>query len=148
MRDSNQPAGEVRTIQLPSGREVQIAYIDGVAALIADQPLTAVEIESELDEAVAELLNCGACGYDLVQPVEWDGYGDSHWKIELRCPNCESRCTTIVEDDVAEACDQAHQHGADQLEATMRELAADNDEQQIKRFSEALQQNHLLPEDF
>ncbi len=148
MRDSNQPASEVRTIQLPSGREVQIAYVDGVAASIADQPLKAVEIESELDEAVAELLNCGACGCDLVQPVEWDGYGDSHWKIELRCPNCESRCTTIVEDDVAEACDQAHQHGADQLEATMRATAADNDEQQIKRFSEALQQNHLLPEDF
>ena len=148
MRDSDTPKTEVRSVTLPSGRRVEISYLDGEAVSLADQGLEIVEIESDLQESVNQLLNCGECGCDTVQPVEWDGYGPRHWKIELRCPNCEARCTTVVEDDVAELCDRAHQRGADALELTLTQLTAENAERDIERLRFALENNHLLPEDF
>jgi len=148
MRDSQTPRSEIRSITLPSGRQVEIIYLDGEAVSIADQGLVVSEIEANLQESVNELLNCGECGCDTVQPVEWDGYGPRHWKIELRCPNCEARCTTIVEDDVAELCDRAHQRGVDALELTLTEVADANSERDIERLRFALENNHLLPEDF
>ena len=148
MRDSDTPKTEVRSVTLPSGRRVEISYLDGEAVSLADQGLEIVEIESDLQESVNQLLNCGECGCDTVQPVEWDGYGPRHWKIELRCPNCEARCTTVVEDDVAELCDRAHQRGADELEMALTALATENAERDNEPLSFALANNHLLPEDF
>jgi len=148
MRDSDTPKTEVRSVTLPSGRRVEISYLDGEAVSLADQGLEIVEIESDLQESVNQLLNCGECGCGTVQPVEWDGYGPRHWKIELRCPNCEARCTTVVEDDVAELCDRAHQLGADELELALTALASENAERDIERLGFALANNHLLPEDF
>ena len=148
MRDSEQPNSEIRTVRLPSGRQVEISYLDGAAVSLSEQGSAINEIEAELQESVDALLNCGECGCDTVQPVEWDGYGPSHWKIELRCPNCEARCTTIVEDDVAEGCDRAHQRGADALELTLTKLAEENAERDVQRLRFALSNNHLLPEDF
>ena len=148
MRDSQTPRSEIRSITLPSGRQVEIIYLDGEAVSIADQGLVVSEIEANLQESVNELLNCGECGCDTVQPVEWDGYGPRHWKIELRCPNCEARCTTIVEDDVAELCDRAHQRGVDALELTLTKVADANSERDIEQLRFALENNHLLPEDF
>ena len=148
MRDSQTPRSEIRSITLPSGRQVEISYLDGEAVSIADQGLVVSEIEANLQESVNELLNCGECGCNTVQPVEWDGYGPRHWKIELRCPNCEARCTTIVEDDVAELCDRAHQRGVDALELTLAKVAGANSERDIEQLRFALENNHLLPEDF
>lgn len=148
MRDSDTPNSEVRSITLPSGRQVEISYLNGEAVSLADQGLEIVEVEADLQETVAQLLSCGECGCDTVQPVEWDGYGPRHWKIELRCPNCEARCTTIVEDDVAELCDRAHQRGADALELALTKLSDENGKRDIERLRFALQNNHLLPEDF
>ena len=148
MQDSNTPKSEIRSITLPSGRRVEISYLDGEAVSLADQGLEIVEIEADIQESVNQLLNCGECGCGTVQPVEWDGYGPRHWKIELRCPNCEARCTTVVEDDVAELCDRAHQRGADELELTLTKLATENGESDVERLIFALANNHLLPEDF
>ncbi|MDP4603927.1 MAG: hypothetical protein NWQ82_03995 [Solirubrobacteraceae bacterium] len=148
MRDSDTPNSEVRSITLPSGRQVEISYLDGEAVALADQGLEIIEVEADLQESVDQLLNCGECGCDTVQPVEWDGYGPRHWRIELRCPNCEARCTTIVEDDVAELCDRAHQRGADELELALTKLAEENGKRDIERLRAALEKNHLLPEDF
>ncbi|GEM_PF-914811 len=148
MRDADTPKSEVRSITLPSGRQVEVSYLDGEAVSLADHGLEIVEIETELQESVDELLNCGRCGCDTVQPVEWSGYGPRHWKIELRCPNCEARCTTIVENDVAELCDRAHQRGADALELTLAQLGEEKGKSDVERLREALENNHLLPEDF
>ena len=148
MRDYQAPKSEVRSILLPSGRQVEISYLDGEAVSLADQGLAISEIEAGLEESVNELLSCGECGCDAVQPVEWDGYGPRHWKIELRCPNCEARCTPVVEDDVAELCDRAHQRGADELEMTLVKLTAENAERDIERLRSALANDHILPEDF
>ena len=74
MRDSQTPRSEIRSITLPSGRQVEISYLDGEAVSIADQGLVVSEIEAGLQESVNELLNCGECGCDTVQPVEWDGF--------------------------------------------------------------------------
>lgn len=148
MRDSDTPNSEVRSITLPSGRQVEISYLNGEAVLLADQGLEIVEVEADLQETVDQLLNCGDCGCDTVQPVEWDGYGPRHWKIELRCPNCEARCTTIVEDDIAELCDRAHQRGADALELALTKLSEESGKRDIERLRIALENNHLLPEDF
>jgi len=144
----NCPDSEVRTIQLPSGRRVEVGYLDGAVVSVDECSPALSELEAQLEEIVSELLHCGACGCTMVQPVEWDGFGSRHWRIELRCPNCESRCTTIVEDDVAELCDRVHQRGVDQIERQMKILASINAEQQLSRLRFALDEGLLLPEDF
>jgi hypothetical protein len=144
----NYPANEVRTIQLPSGRRVDVGYLDDTVVSIDERSPAFVGLEAEIEETVSELLHCGACDCTMVQPVEWDGFGPRHWRIELRCPNCESRCTTIVEDDVAEMCDRVHQRGAAELECELKRLAGQNAERQLRQLRFALENDLLLPEDF
>lgn len=148
MHDSNTHNHDVHTILLPSGRRIEIGYLGDEAIALGSEALSINELQAELEESVDALLNCGACDCEMVQPVAWDGFGSRHWKIELRCPNCESRCTTIVEDDVAELCDLAHQRGADALEEQLRAVASSNAEQSIRELREALASDLLLPEDF
>lgn len=148
MRNSDKPKSEIRTIRLPSGRQVEVGYLDDEAVSLADSGPAVTELHADLQATVHELMHCGKCGCQTVQPVEWDGYGPRHWRIELRCPNCESRCTTIVEDEIAELCDRVHQRGVDELELTLKGLADENAESEIQRLRFALQNNHLLPQDF
>ena len=53
-------------------------------------PLVLAEIE-EFDETTCdpELCCCGSCGQMLVQPIDWSLIGRSHWRVSMRCPNCE-----------------------------------------------------------
>ena len=69
----NYPANEVRTIQLPSGRRVDVGYLDDTVVSIDERSPAFVGLEAEIEETVSELLHCGACDCTMVQPVEWDG---------------------------------------------------------------------------
>ena len=65
-----------------------------------------------------ELHVCGECSSDLVFPVEWDEAGATHWEVTLRCPNCEWAGTGIFEQEL------------------------------VERFTTALAEDHIVPEDF
>ena len=71
-----------------------------------------------------------------------------HWEVSLRCPNCEWRGTGIFTQDAVEQFDEELDRGTDALSRDLRRLSHANMQDEIERFSSALDADHILPDDF
>lgn len=120
----------VRTVKLPSGRTIEVISFDDCAA------------------AQRELHRCPECAGDLVYPIAWEQSDDKHWKVSLRCPNCEWALTDLFEDSVIQDFDEMLDRGTESLVEDLRQLARANMEADVERFAGALAAGHVLPEDF
>lgn len=143
---------ELSSISLPSGLRIEILYVDGEPFAMNEEPgtrdETAARSDAEMLEALDNLTICGSCDSPLVQPVNWAGHGADAWRVELRCPECEERGTTLIEDGLAEQLTLFHERARALVELSMIRLASDNAEQEIERFARALQRDLIVPEDF
>jgi hypothetical protein len=140
---------ELSSIVLPSGRRLEILYVDGEPFAMNEEPETrATQADAEMLEALDDLTLCGSCESPLVQPVGWEGHGTETWRLELRCPECEERATTVIEDGLAEQLTLFHERARALIEISMIRLASDNAEREIERFARALEQELIVPEDF
>ena len=137
----------VRQVLLPSGRTIEIVYLDGQASAIA-APRDSGQSEAGLAEIARDLMTCGGCDCEFVQPVDWDEAGTRHWRVTLRCPNCEQAGTVVVEDEVVDHYDLELERGAAELARTLHAIVEENIESEAIRLREALDGGHLLPEDF
>lgn len=97
---------------------------------------------------VVELHLCPECGSGLVQPFDWMQTDESHWRVSLRCPECEWRSVGLFEQAVLDRFDQVLDAGTDALHADLRELERVNMEAELQRFHSALGEDLILPEDF
>ena len=144
---------ELSSIVLPSGRRLEITYVNGEPFAMNDRgdasgdPLPPAADTSMLD-ALDELTLCESCRSPLVQPTGWESDGPEAWRLELRCPECERRATTVIEDGLAEQLTLFHERARALVELSMVRLASDNAECEIERFARALEQDLILPEDF
>lgn len=120
----------VRTVQLPSGRTIEVISFDDCSA------------------AQRELHRCPECAGDLVYPIAWEQSGDKHWEVSLRCPNCEWAVTDLFEDSVIQDFDEILDRGTESLVEDLRQLSRANMEEDVERFAGALAAGHVLPEDF
>ena len=128
----------VRRVVLPSGKTIEVVYFgDETAAAARRAP-----------EPVEDLHLCGTCDSELVYPVDWEEAGDSHWEVTLRCPNCEWTGTGVFEQDVVERFDEELDRGTEALVRDLKRLMQANMEAEIERFVTALQNGHIVPEDF
>ncbi|MFM9023537.1 MAG: hypothetical protein ACKOK7_07360 [Solirubrobacterales bacterium] len=143
---------ELSSIVLPSGRRLEILYVDGEPfAMNEDSPVPeggAPAVDTLMLDALDDLTLCGSCDSPLVQPTGWESHGAEAWQIELRCPECEQRATTVIEDGLAEQLTLFHERARALVELSMVRLASDNAELEIERFARALEQDLILPEDF
>ncbi len=142
---------ELSSIVLPSGRRLEILYVDGEPFAMSDDDGStegAAAVDTSMLDALDDLTLCGSCGSPLVQPVGWESHGAKAWQLELRCPECEQRATAVVEDDLAEQLTLFHERARALVELSMVRLASDNAEREIERFARALEQDLILPEDF
>ena len=151
---------ELSSIVLPSGRRIEIFYVDGEPFAMnehgreapGEQPAVAAgngpEGETAMLEALDDLTLCGSCGSALVQPVEWQERSDHAWQVELRCPECELRAVTLIEEALAEQLTLFHDRARALVELSMIRLASENAEREIERFARALATDLILPEDF
>lgn len=152
---------ELSSIVLPSGRRIEILYVDGEPFAMSEdgrESSDAHEFEpacpeapvadTTLLEALDDLTLCGSCGSTLVQPTAWQEHGPETWQVELRCPECEERATTVIEDEVAEQLDLFHERARAVIEISMIRLASENAEGEAERFAHALEHDLILPEDF
>jgi hypothetical protein len=141
---------QIRQVTLPSGRTIEIVYLDEAAEL--EPALRPLGPESEREAALAEIAEdltvCGSCGCPFVQPVDWDEVGRHHWRLELRCPNCEGIGTVVVEDEVVDHYDIELERGAAALARELHALVEANIEEEVARLGAALDSGLLLPEDF
>jgi hypothetical protein len=128
----------VRRVVLPSGKTIEVVYF-GDATDAAPRHTA---------EPVDDLHVCGACESELVYPVDWEEASDTHWEVTLRCPNCEWSGTGVFEQDIVERFDEQLDRGTEALVRDLKRLMQANMEDEIERFVSALQDGHIVPEDF
>jgi hypothetical protein len=139
------PRHYVRRVVLPSGKTIEVVYFDDQQAETA--PVAAAPAPQH-DESVNDLHVCGGCASTLVYPTEWEEAGQTHWEVTLRCPNCEWAGTGIFEQDLVERFDEELDRGTEALVRDLKRLAHANMEDEIERFTIALAEDHIVPEDF
>ena len=134
-----QPESEnkVRHVVLPSGRTIEVVYF-------AER----TEAHGRPADEQVDLHLCGTCGSELVYPVDWEEEGSTHWRVVLRCPNCEWTGTGVFEQEFVERFDLELDHGTEVLVSDLQHLTRANMEEDVERFITALHGDHILPTDF
>ena len=141
---------------LPSGKTIEVVFFEDRAPAptpAAEAPRTPpappTEVPAtEVPPPAQDLHLCGSCGADLVYPVDWEEAGASHWEVTLRCPNCEWSGTGVFDQAAVERFDDELDRGTEALVRDLKRLMHANMEADIERFVEALEQDHIAPEDF
>jgi hypothetical protein len=144
------PRHYVRRVVLPSGKTIEVVYFEDHQVADSTAPIAAGVggPETSHDDAVSDLHVCGSCASNLVYPTEWEEAGATHWEVTLRCPNCEWAGTGIFEQDLVERFDEELDRGTEALVRDLKRLAHANMEDEIERFTTALTEDHIVPEDF
>jgi hypothetical protein len=107
------------------------------------------EIE-EFDETTCdpELCCCGSCGSMLVQPIDWSLIGRSHWRVVLRCPNCEWSGTGVFGQEAVDRFDRELDRGTRKLQSTLTRVSRACMEAEVEAFAAALESDLIVPFDF
>ena len=98
--------------------------------------------------AGADLHVCPFCASHLVYPVDWLPEGTCHWRVLLRCPECEWTETGIYEQAALDRFDSILDAGTDALLEDLRRLQRSNMEGEVQRFAGALGAGLITPDDF
>ena len=138
------PRHYVRRVVLPSGKTIEVVYFEDQQT---GQPAAAMPAKGH-EETVQDLHICGSCHSNLVYPTEWEEAGATHWEVTLRCPNCEWSGTGIFEQELVERFDEELDRGTEALVRDLKRLSHANMEDEIERFTSALDADHIVPEDF
>jgi len=131
----------VRRVVLPSGRAIEVVYFENQPA---ETPQPAVRRAHER----VELHVCPECDKALVYPVEWEEASQTHWEVQLRCPNCEWLSVGLFDQETVDRFDEQLDHGTEALVRDLRRLTRANMEEEVERFSSALASDAIWPMDF
>lgn len=96
----------------------------------------------------AQLHICFHCSGELVYPLDWSEEGPRHWRIVLRCPECESRREGVFEQAVVEKLDDELDRGSSALLGDLRRMTHANMSEEIEFFVRALDADLIMPSDF
>jgi hypothetical protein len=104
----------------------------------------------EANPAVApgQLHICFHCAGELVYPLDWSEEGPRHWRIVLRCPECESRREGVFDQAAVERLDDELDRGSSALLGDLRRMTHANMSEEIEFFTRALEADLILPSDF
>ena len=133
----------VKRVTLPSGKTIEVVYF-GSARVEAD-PAGGGAATSPTHQ---DLHVCLECSSELVYPIEWDEAGNEHWRVSLRCPNCEWTVTGVFSQEAVDVFDEVLDEGTEQVVSDLKQLMHANMSEEIERFVAALEAEALLPEDF
>ncbi|HLH14283.1 MAG TPA: hypothetical protein VKV16_05795 [Solirubrobacteraceae bacterium] len=98
--------------------------------------------------APAQLHVCFHCAGELVYPLDWSEEGPRHWRIVLRCPECESRREGVFDQAAVERLDDELDRGSSALLGDLRRMTHANMSEEIEFFARALDADLILPSDF
>src|SRR5471032_496146 len=94
------------------------------------------------------LWRCGGCDCPFVQPLDWDLVGRSHWRVTLRCPNCEWIGTCVFSQEAVDRFDRELDRGMRKLQSTLARVSRACMEADIESFAQALESDLIVPFDF
>jgi len=103
---------------------------------------------SEVNGSPGQLHICFHCAGELVYPLDWSEEGPRHWRIVLRCPECESRREGVFDQGVVERLDDELDRGSSALLGDLRRMTHANMSEEIEFFARALDADLILPSDF
>jgi hypothetical protein len=95
-----------------------------------------------------ELHVCFHCAGELVYPLDWSEEGLRHWRIVLRCPECESRREGVFEQGSVEMLDDELDRASSALLGDLRRMTHANMSEEAEFFIRALQADLIVPSDF
>jgi hypothetical protein len=96
----------------------------------------------------AQLHICFHCAGELVYPLDWSEEGPRHWRIVLRCPECESRREGVFDQTAVERLDDELDRGSSALLGDLRRMTHANMSEEIEFFIRALDAELIMPSDF
>ncbi|HEV2922571.1 MAG TPA: hypothetical protein VGW98_00920 [Solirubrobacteraceae bacterium] len=91
---------------------------------------------------------CFHCAGELAYPLDWCEEGPRHWRIVLRCPDCESLREGVFEQSAVESLDDELDRGAGALLADLKRITHANMTDEIDFFVRALAADLIVPSDF
>ena len=95
-----------------------------------------------------ELHVCFNCSGELVYPLDWAEEGPRHWRIVLRCPECEALREGVFEQAVVEQLDDELDRGSAALLSDLKRITHANMTDEIEFFVRALGADLIVPSDF
>lgn len=119
----------------------------------ADQHLESLLIATQRGRRAAgeretALHVCPECGSDFVYPLDWSQANDSHWTVDLRCPECEWQGSGVYDQEILDRFDVELDAGTAAVIDDLTDLTRANMEDEVERFVAALRGDLILPEDF
>ncbi len=137
---SRRPPQVVSTVDLPSGKVLEVVKPDG------GQPYT--RIKTAPADQDRDLCICEACSSELVEPVDWEAAGPERWRVALSCPNCDHWTKGVFSQECVDRFDERLDEGTAVLLSELKRLRHDNMVDDVQRFIAALNLGAILPEDF
>jgi len=133
--DVNRNKRRGRELELPAPADADLRYVE--------------EVEG-YDETTTdpELCRCGSCDSTLVQPIDWSLIGRTHWRVVLRCPNCEWSGTGVFGQEAVDRFDRELDRGTRKLQSTLTRVSRACMEAEIEAFASALENDLIVPFDF
>jgi hypothetical protein len=158
MHPENDPKVTQRP-QPPSAEQLDVFYGGSAAAPDATRtPVPEVARTSELQDAQSPAPDTGGtaiplhvcfhCSGELAYPLDWSEEGPRHWRILLRCPECESRREGVFEQTAVERLDDELDRGSSALLGDLRRMTHANMSEEIQFFVRALEADLITPSDF
>ena len=136
----------VKRVVLPSGKTIEVVYFDGEAVI--DEHGAIAPAAPAPGQVQYELHICRECSSELVYPIEWEEAGAEHWRVALRCPNCEWTAAGVFPQDLVDLFDERLDQGTEQVVGDLKRLMHANMSEEIDRFVAALDADAIVPEDF
>jgi hypothetical protein len=91
---------------------------------------------------------CCLCHADCVVPVTWDEEDDLHWRMLLRCAECETYRRVVVGNDVARRYEVDLQRGMDEIAATLERSERSRMIEEVGTLIQALRRDLIDAADF
>ena len=99
-------------------------------------------------DAERQLHICNGCESDLVQLIDWGEPKNGFWELVLKCPECDQVDEGFYGRKEVQALEEKLDAGLTEVLYDLRQLYLSNMEEWIGSFTEALQIDLILPEDF
>jgi hypothetical protein len=98
--------------------------------------------------APEQLHVCFHCAGELAYPLDWAEAGPRHWRVILRCPECESRREGVFEQSLVERLDDELDRAASLLLGDLKRMTHANMSEEVEFFVRALAADLIVPSDF
>jgi hypothetical protein len=100
------------------------------------------------ERTTEDLHVCPYCAGAFVYPLDWSEEGPWHWRIVLRCPDCERVGTGVFPQAIVERFDNELERASGELLTDLRRLTHANMAEEIQFFVKALDADVVVPSDF